>query len=278
MTATAAQRAGRVLLVMLVALMAACAWWPPLDAAANAQVDAGLKRAVATYATARILNGVISVVQRTEVAAAPAGIGMTFSPGEILDPLNDLVGQFSHLMLAAMVAFGIEKVLLTAGASWVISLIFTLTAAAWGVLWLRGGSPRWLGRALLVLLVTRFAMPVSLIATDAVFQHFLAADYEESQEVLKGVQNEASQIDAAPSPEEQPGLWERLKGSTFDFFADARAKLESLKNSAENAVERIIRLMVIFALETIVLPLLFIWALLALGRSVLEPAAARLND
>jgi hypothetical protein len=104
----------RFFVAALVALMAACAWIPSFDTKANEQVDAGLKRAAASYATARLLNGILSVVQETEIAAAPAGIGMTFSPGRILH----LVEQFSQVMLVAMVAFGIEKVPLTVGASW----------------------------------------------------------------------------------------------------------------------------------------------------------------
>ena len=49
-------------MVVLIALMVICAWIPSFDTQANEQVEAGLKRAVATYATARVLNGVISVV------------------------------------------------------------------------------------------------------------------------------------------------------------------------------------------------------------------------
>jgi hypothetical protein len=277
MTTSPRQRAARFFVAVLIALMAACAWAPSFDAKAREQINAGLKRAAATYATARLLNGVISVVQETEIAAAPAGIGMTLSPGEILHPLNDLVEQFSQVMLAAMVAFGIEKMLLTAGASWAISLTLSLAAAIWCVLHARGmAEPRWLARLLLVLFVTRFAMPVSLMATDAVFERFMASGYQQSQEALKTVQGEASVLEAAGVGEKQ-GFWEKLKSSTVDAFAEARAKLESLKQAAENAVDRIIDLMVIFVLETIVLPTFFIWMLFSVARSVFERPALPTN-
>jgi len=272
MVATKSQFAARLVVVVLVAIMVVCAWLPPFDTHANEQVDAGLKRAVATYATARILNGAISVVQGTEVSAAPAGVGMTFTPGQILDPLNDLVEQFSHVMLIAMVAFGVEKVLLTVGASWMVSLTLSLVAAAWGALYLLGLNwPRWLARLLLVLLITRFAMPVALIGTDVVFQRFMAADYQESQAVLLTVQGEASQLGtSSQGSADKLGLWDRLKSTTVDAFSEARSRLESLKMSAEKAVERIIKLMVIFVLETIVFPILFIWLLLSVFRGSIE--------
>ena len=102
MTASRNQQMVRFLGVALVAIMVACSWLSPFDTTANAQLDAGLKRAAATYASARLLNGAISVVQGTQISAAPAGMGMTFAPGEILDPLNDLVEQFSQVMLVAI--------------------------------------------------------------------------------------------------------------------------------------------------------------------------------
>jgi hypothetical protein len=261
------QRVGRLVAATLVALMVACAWMPSFDTKAKERVDAGLKRAAATYATARLLNGVISVVQGTEIAAAPAGIGMTLSPGEILDPLNDLVEQFSQVMLVAMVAFGVEKTLLGVGASWAISLTLSLVAAVWAVLLVRGtAEPRWLARLLAVLLLARFAMPVSLMATDTVFERFLASDYRQSQEALETAHGEASRLGAIDA-EERQGFWEKLKSTTVDAFAEARAKLESLQQTAENAVERIVNLIVIFVLETIVLPVLFVWILLGIGRA-----------
>jgi hypothetical protein len=258
-------------MAILVALMVACAWIPRFNAMANERVDAGLKRAAATYATARLLNGIISVAQGTEIAATPAGVGVTLTPGQILDPLNDLVEDFSQVMLVAMVIFGVEKVLLTVGASWAISAILTLIAATWGLLHLWGTQPRWLTRLLLILFLARFAMPVSLMGTDMVFERFLASDYHESQEALKSVQRETGQLEAL-GEEEKHGIWEKFKSATVDAFAEARARLEKLKQSAEHAVDRVIRLMAIFVLETIVLPVLFIWALLALGRSIFSEA------
>lgn len=272
MAATKSQLAVRLVGVALIAIMVACAWLSPFDTNANEHVDAGLKRAVATYATARVLNGVISVVQGTEVSAAPAGIGMTFSPGQILDPLNDLVEQFSHVMLIAMVAFGVEKVLLTVGASWMISLTLSLIAAAWCTLYLLElNRPGWLARLLLILLITRFAMPVALIGTDVIFQRFMAADYQESQEALLAVQGEASQLGtSSQGATDKQGLWDRLKSTAVDSFSEARSRLEKLKVSTEKAVERIIKLMVIFTLETIVFPILFIWLLLSFFRGSIE--------
>ena len=65
----------RLVLVAAVLIAVVFAWRAPLDAAANQQVDAGFKRALLSFASARALNAIISVVQGTEVAVEPAGIG-----------------------------------------------------------------------------------------------------------------------------------------------------------------------------------------------------------
>src|SRR5258706_2779992 len=156
----------RIILAVFMATVVLCSWLAPLDAPALKQVDAGLKRALVSFAAARTLNALISVAQGTEISAQPLGVGVTLTPGQLLDPLNDLVEQFSTLMLAASIAFGIQKVLITIGAYWLISLV--LTAAALGWTWLyyrRQQAPAWLSRLLVILLMLRFAIPVVTIGT-----------------------------------------------------------------------------------------------------------------
>ena len=64
----------RLLSVLLVAALVACAWLAPLEGAANRQIDAGLKRALASFAVARTLNAIISVAQGTEVSLQTLGV------------------------------------------------------------------------------------------------------------------------------------------------------------------------------------------------------------
>ena len=116
------KNARQVILAFCMAAIVLCSWLGPLDAPATEQVDAGLKRALISFATARALNGVISVVQGTQVSAQPFGVGVNLTPGQLLAPLSELVKHFSDLMLAASIAFGIQKVLISIGGYWLISL------------------------------------------------------------------------------------------------------------------------------------------------------------
>ncbi len=106
----------RLVVAVIVVSAALAAWYRPLQDVANAQVDAGLKRALVSFASARALNAVISVIQGTEFSVKPIGVGIAMTPGRILDPINDLIEQFFTVMLVAIVAFGVQKMLLSIGA------------------------------------------------------------------------------------------------------------------------------------------------------------------
>src|SRR5665647_1805913 len=125
--------ARQVALFICLLVLLLGSWLAPLDAPAMQQVDAGLKRALITFASARALNGVISVIQGTLVDAQPAGMGFTFAPGQLLAPINEVVKHFADLMLMASVAFGVQKVLITISGYWVISLVLTATALGWAM-------------------------------------------------------------------------------------------------------------------------------------------------
>ena len=261
----------RLALVVAVLIMVVCSWLAPLDAAANMQVDAGLKRALISFTTARVLNAIISVAQGTEVAVQPAGVGVIFTPGQLLDPVNDLVEQFSNLMLAASVAFGIQKLLISIGAYWPISLTLSITALAWAVFYLRQKSfPAVLSRILVVLLMIRFAIPVVTIGTEILFQKFMANDYRSSQQGIDTASGNLSKLaPPAATANENPGMIDSIKG-WWAKNGDVKLRYEQLKQSAEQATEHIIKLIAIFVLQTLVIPLLLLWVLYSVVGRVFE--------
>ena len=263
------QLAKRVILALIVAALVACSWLAPLESSANQYVDAGLKRALLSYATARALNAVISVAQGTEIAVQPAGVGVVFTPGQALDPVNDLIEQFANLMLSASVAFGVQKVLLTIGAHWTVSLLLSLAALIWAVLRLyRNDAPPWLARLLVVSLMLRFALPIVVIGSDFLFQHFMAADYQASQQGIETVSLQLDQLDPPPASAE-PALLERFKNWAAQQ-SDLKTRYAKLKQAAEQATERIVKLMVVFLLQTLVFPIALLWLLWGVARRFFE--------
>ncbi|QJC56170.1 hypothetical protein HC248_01456 [Polaromonas vacuolata] len=265
------QVARKITVMLLIAAAIACAWLAPMDGPAKSQVDAGLKRALVSFATARALNAVISVAQGTEASIQPLGVGVTLTPGQVLEPVNNLVEQFSNLMLVASVIFGIQKVLISIGSYWPLSALVTLAALTWAWCYLcQSHPPALLSRLLLILLMLRFAVPVVTIGTDMLWQKYLAADYAVSQNSISTTSGQADQLNpVAQSTASSQSLVEKMKG-WFDKNADVSVHFQNLKAAAEQAVEHIIKLIVIFVLQTLVIPLLMFWCLYGVIKRTVE--------
>lgn len=254
--------------LLLVAVLA-LSWIAPLDTLSTEQVDSGLKRALVTFATARSLNAVISVVQGTDVAFEPGGVGIKIAPGEFLDPINDMVEKFSTLMLFASISFGIQKILIGLGGHW---MVFTALAAAvilWSILHVSGRQvPEWCSKLLVITLLLRFAVPLVTVGSNVLFDHFLANEYQQSQALLEAGASKAKnlqQLNAKP-PESQ-GFLDRLKAKVPNI--NIEDQVHGLEALAEQWAEKMVNLMVVFLLQTLIFPLLMLWVMLSFAKSML---------
>ncbi len=278
------QNIRKIAIAISLIILIICSWFSYLDAPAEQRVDAGLKRALTSFATARLLNAVISVAQGTEVALEPMGFGVNLAPGQLLDPINDLVEQFSDLMLVATVAFGIQKILINIGGHWLVNVLLTLSILGWALLYFKlQPIPIWLSKCLVILLMTRFAIPIVVIGTDVLFQKFMANKYLASQQVIASApkqitdfQTEATKpAHALKSEGIFDGIgetWSEMK-AYLDFknhFKNMKEKTKKLQEKAEQWVERIIDLIVIFLLQTLIIPLLLVWMFYVFLRSTFE--------
>ena len=261
----------QVALALGMAAVILCSWLAPLDSRATEQVDAGLKRALVSFATARALNGVLSIVQGTQLSAQPLGLGVTLAPGQVLAPANELLRHFADLMLAASIAFGVQKALISLGGYWLVSLALTAAVVGWTWLQLRRMQPpSWLPRILVILLMIRFAIPVGMIGTEMLSQRFLAADYIASQRAIDLSSSQvAMQNPSAPTSAEAPGILDRMK-EWFAKSGDVKTSYENLKKLVEQATEHIVNLIVIFLLQTLVIPLVLLWGLYVVIRVAIE--------
>ena len=259
----------KILLTIAGLLAVAGAWTGQVDHVGAEMAEKAFHRALVTFAVARTLNGVISVAQGTEVAIEPAGVGMNFAVGQILDPVNDLVERFSAVMLVATSALGLQNILLTVSEWWGISLFLVLAVAVLLLtLWLPAVSRwhQWGLRAVLLALALRFAVPLIIIGTSLVFDTFLEKQHAAATQVLEATSTEISamsQQTAPPQTAADQSLRERI-GSFMDNSLDrmnVTEKLERFRERLSNASEHIINLIVIFILQTIIIPILFLYML-----------------
>jgi hypothetical protein len=271
----------RLISLMLV-LSAILSVTPFVDQRAALDYEQLFQRAFITFALARTINGVISVVQGTEIALQPAGVGVTLTPGEILDPVNDLVERFSWIMLAATISLGIQNVLLDISAWWLTQALVA-ALAAWLLirLWYPGQGPQvyraLLKRVFLLLLLIRFAVPVMLIANDLLYQQFLEARYQQSTEVItdagKALEQLSAQVSVEQADDRELSMLDsitRAWSSTVDSV-DLSGRLKRMQARAGEVIEHLIQLSVIFILQTGLFPVAFLWFFLEIIKRLFRP-------
>lgn len=267
--------AGLVLLVASLGLA---------DEVGKLYTEDGFKRALITYGIARGLNGVISVAQGTEVAVEPVGIGVTFTPGEILDPLNDLVERFSWIMLASGTSLGVQRVLLDVTAwVWFTALVGLAIVAAAVIAWWPGPVRPAIGRGVyrlaLVLLILRFSVPMIAILGETLYSRFLEPQYAASKQKLEQTAETISTINDEARRQLPVGEDDSLMASVRRAYAsatgvlDVEERIDAFKRAAADVSEYAINLIVVFVLQTILFPLLSVWLVIQL---VKRAATARL--
>ncbi|MDE1461698.1 hypothetical protein [Spartinivicinus poritis] len=259
----------KCLISLLVILMCVGSWFTWVDEEASELTDQQLKQAAVTFATARLLNGVISVIQGTEVSIQPVGVGVTITAGEILDPVNDLVERFSWVMLTSTTSLGIQKLINELIATGLMSILLAVSAVFYlFALWFIKdiGLKWWLVSAKLFacLFVLRYAVVLMVLFNQALYLGFFAA---EQQAATDRLQDTTEQIEAYHQAQQQAlqaqpeSFWEKLKNNMDQLTAQLNPveKMKQLKAISEQALEDIIKLIASFILQTILLPLLFLW-------------------
>lgn len=275
------------LVALLLAAALALTWLRPLDALAERQVEAGLKRALIAFATARTLNAVLSALQEASVSFQ-IGAGVSVKPGAVLEPLDDVVEQFSNLMFVATASFAVQRLMIEVLAAWPVCVALSLLLFAWAALaWRGSGPPAWLPRLAVALLILRLAVPVLALVGEATHQLVLARPYQQHAERLRALEEPARTPEAAGASGTSgaegtgggstgPGWFDRLKGLAAQG-GDLARQVEALRARAQEIVENLVRLGAVFLVQTVVLPLLYVAGLLALYRAMFVPRTRPAN-
>ena len=245
-----------------------------IDRRAEAYVEKTMARAAYTFAMVRGLNGMISVIQGTEVAVSPAGIGLTLSVGEILDPINDLAERFSWVMLVSTTSLGIQRILMEMSDWLGLQVLLTvgmllLAVSVWKRFW-GAVDLHTLGAHLVMLaIVVRLLIPAVALASETIYDRFLNVQYEEASQTLTHINDELKQVDPTATDETASSTTgtltevRRWLSETQKWF-DLRQKIDHLSAKLEHFTKDTVRLMVVFILQTILIPLFTLWALVKL--------------
>jgi len=254
-------------IVLLSIVLVQMGW---LDEHGRNYTELGLKRTLVTYALARGLYGVISVAQGTEIAVQPVGVGLTFTPGQILDPVNDLIERFSTVVLVSGVSLGMQRMLIEITAwVWFSALSSLMLLLSVFMMWKQRSADsanlRLLYKATAILLLVRLAVPLMAVLNEGVYLVFLQPQYEASSKQLEMTSTNVDQLQQKTTPlqvhEGSESVVEKMQ-ALYDSAADAmdiQQQLASLKQTVSDVSQHALNLMVVFVLQTIILPVLFLF-------------------
>jgi hypothetical protein len=234
-----------------------------LDTQGKELIDKAFTQAIIVFGSAKALNAVISLTQGTELDLP----FLTVAIGQVLDPINDLVEQFSLIMLASMTSLGIQKILLGFVTNGWFNLLLALNLIILN-LWMfirfkNDANIRTLFFKITVVLVfLRFAVPLMGYVNEIAYEHFVKPQYniEQLNENIIGVKEEVSKVthETIKQKEEQSFLSKVTEKFDSNYYAQ---KIEEYKKAADNSSEYIVDLIVVFIFQTIVLPLIFLMIL-----------------
>ena len=231
--------------------------------------EEGLTRSLAAFGIAKGLNGLISVVQGTEVAVEPIGVGVILTPGQILDPVNDLIERFSWVMLICTTSLGIQSILLNIFSSFYFSIavsasLFLMVLFIWNDQTASINLKNILYRLAVFLIILRFFIPLMAITNDGLYKAFLEPMYIESKRQLEQSNTAIANLSENQKIDNEAAekSWYEVMSSSIDSAIDSidvDKYYEQLKVEADNLTGHILWLIVVFTMQTILFPLIFIW-------------------
>ena len=240
-------------------------------------LDSALIKATASYALARGLNGVITVVQESSVSAG-IGVEGNFAVGQVLDPINDLIEHFSWIMLLSVISLGVQKLLLVIG----VRAGLILFAVALGLIllgWFMQKSkdaPESVGtssreKLLILAIFVQAAIPITSSIGAAVSSTFLEARRATAEAAISNVQQELNtELGSGLGANNEDRRWyERFDPRNFDLSNfEPGSIVQAVTTKAGEVTSHVIDLMIVFIFQTLVMPLLTLWLLIQVFYSV----------
>ncbi len=207
----------------------AISWWGLLDHFSSEHLNASISSAGLVYGTARGINALVSLLQGTEINVP----FVTFSIGEVLDPVNDLIERFSDIILLALGSLALQKILLAVVSNTIFTVLLSFVALCTGLSLFLGGPKLQsaLLRTFLVIAFFRFSLGLVVLANSWVDSTFLDEADQQRHVAMEKFQGELRQIDTLSRREAEAE-------TLLSGLAGKRAQLEhGLSEAGADAAE-----------------------------------------
>jgi len=199
----------------------ALGWYGVLDDFSSRDINNSITNAGLIYGTARGINALVSLLQGTELNL----LVMTFSIGEVLDPVNDLIERFSDVVLWALGSLALQKILLALVSQKLFNILLSAVAVCAGVS-LVIGNPKLLTpmlRLFIIIAFFRFSLGLVVLANSWVDATFLDEADQQRHIAMEKFQGELRTIDALSKKADEAAA----------ILGNAQSKLDQLQIDKE---------------------------------------------
>src|SRR5690554_698862 len=188
----------RALAIVAVLAVVAVSWLGVIDRYSKDYVNSATVQALTAFATARMLNAGISVAKSLEVSIPVVG-GVAVQPFQVLDPINDLVEQYSTIMQVAIASLVTQKILIEIVASELFKILLTLAGLVLIIsFFIKGGSYSGLFmKAFALAGLVRFLFALVVLLNGIIDQGFVD---QKTVENMQSVQVTAEQVQSTTQP------------------------------------------------------------------------------
>ncbi|MES2625031.1 MAG: hypothetical protein V4628_07125 [Pseudomonadota bacterium] len=266
--------------LLICALLSFTPW---LDSYADDAIGSALSSTLKLFASVRGVDAIVSAAEGTELSIAPVGVGVTFAPGELVEPVDDLIEQLGDVLIWVLTLLGVEKLslgLLGSGSVRLISGTLFLVAAAF-IIWRPARPlPQRVRTMLVVLVLIRIGLPLAAISSEALAQYVVDARTATAESALIDVSQQIEDEQAAQNAlvesqapitdvAEDQSLMEKLNTAVDDLgnamsdmrnSLDMQASMEQLSQRMEAAVNHVVDLLALVTLRALLFPGLFLFS------------------
>lgn len=192
----------RLFLVVIISAVIIVSWTGVIDYLAVDFLNNSLMNAMATYGSARLINGGISVLQSTTVEIGIAVNG-SINLGQFLDPINDAVERLSNVMAIAIGSLVLQKTLLAITSSIVFKTFLTLAGIALIISSYIKEAPyiEVLSKIFVFLAFMRLSLGFMLLLNLAVDQSYLAEKADVNKKNIESIVSDVGEMNAASAEE-----------------------------------------------------------------------------
>jgi len=161
---------------------------PVMDINTGTYFRQAITKAGVAYATCRVVNASVSIIKESTLQLEPAGVGIALAVGQALDPIDDMTERLSDVLVTAITSLGVQKLAyeISVALTPPILSIFLLLLSL--LLWFENkrmaAFQKTVLRFILIVVVARFCLPISSMASEYVYTHFFAEQIAEANNEL----------------------------------------------------------------------------------------------